>query len=148
MVEFETSRRVGNAQLALGPLGIGLAPIGNLYTAVSDADAQATLAAAASAGIHWFDVSPYYGFGLAEERLGQFLRSAPPSPRVISTKVGRILKPVSAAPIHSHFVSPLPYQPVFDFSSAGVERSHEDSLRRFDLRGGADPGNEPDRDDS
>jgi D-threo-aldose 1-dehydrogenase len=124
-------RRVGSSRLAVGPLGLGCAPLGNLYTVVSDADARATLAGAAGAGIRWFDVAPYYGFGLAEQRLGDFLRSAPPLQPIISTKVGRILQPVSSVPSHPHFASPLPNQPVFDFSSAGIERSYEDSLRRL-----------------
>lgn len=131
MAEFDSPRRIGSARLAIGPLGIGLAPLGNLFTAVSDAQAQATLAAAASEGIRWFDVAPYYGFGLAEKRLGEFLRGAARPQIIVSTKVGRVLNPVASAPAHSHFVSPLPYEPVFDFSSAGIERSHEDSLRRL-----------------
>jgi D-threo-aldose 1-dehydrogenase len=123
-------RRVGSSRLAVAPLGLGCAPLGNLYTVVSDADARATLAGAAAAGIRWFDVAPYYGFGLAEQRL-DFLRSTPSLQPIISTKVGRILQPVAAVPSHPHFASPLPNQPVFDFSSAGIERSYEDSLRRL-----------------
>lgn len=131
MAELDSSRRVGSSRLAVGSLGLGLAPLGNLYTVVSDADAQATLAAAAGAGIRWFDVAPYYGFGLAEQRLGEYLRSAAPSGAIISTKVGRVLKPVPSVPAHPHFASPLPYEPVFDFSAAGIQRSYEDSLRRL-----------------
>jgi D-threo-aldose 1-dehydrogenase len=131
MAEPDSSRRIGSSRLAIGPLGLGLAPLGNLYTVVSDVDARATLAGAVGAGIRWFDVAPYYGFGLAEQRLGEFLRAAAPSEVIISTKVGRVLQPVTSVPAHPHFASPLPYQPVFDFSSAGIERSYEDSLRRL-----------------
>ena len=112
-------------------MGIGTAPLGNLYTAVSDTDADETLTAAVSYGIGWFDVAPFYGHGLAEERLGRFLQRPGSAHRVVSTKVGRVLERVDTANPPSHFVAPLPYQPVFDYSSAGIERSFEDSLRRL-----------------
>ena len=38
-----------------GPLGFGGAPLGNLYTAISDDEAQATLDAAWDAGISTYD---------------------------------------------------------------------------------------------
>lgn len=131
MVEPSSSSRTGNSRWVPASWGIGLAPLGNLYTAVSEMQAQVTLSAAAHAGVRWFDVAPYYGFGLAEERLGRFLQSARPLEAIISTKVGRVLKPVTSAPAHPHFASPLSYEPIFDFSNAGIERSYEDSLRRL-----------------
>ena len=123
----------GTPGLSVGPLGLGVAPLGNLYTAVSEADAEATLSQAAECGIRWFDVAPLYGFGLAEQRLGHFLRQAAPADRVISTKVGRVLEPAPTAPTHEHFVAPLAYRPVFDYSRAGIERSYEESLHRLQL---------------
>jgi D-threo-aldose 1-dehydrogenase len=70
----------------LGPLGFGAAPLGNLYASVTDEDAADALMAAERLGVNWFDVAPLYGFGLAEQRLGRFLRQPGPR-RVISTKV-------------------------------------------------------------
>lgn len=125
-------RYVGATALQLGPLGLGVAPLGNLYAPVSDADAEATLTAAECDGVRWFDVAPLYGFGLAEERLGRFLRTHSGSAgRVISTKVGRVLEPVAIEPAHEHFVAPLRYRPAFDYSRSGIERSYEESLRRL-----------------
>jgi D-threo-aldose 1-dehydrogenase len=105
--------------------------LGNLYEPVSEEAAQATLAAAERLGFTWFDVAPYYGFGLAETRLGQFLRGSPRTPRLISTKVGRILQPVDRPPVHEQYVETLSNEPVFDYSRAGIERSYRDSLRRL-----------------
>jgi D-threo-aldose 1-dehydrogenase len=117
----------------LGRLGLGTAPLGNLYAAVSDADAAATLAAAQRHGIRWFDTAPLYGHGLAEMRLGNFVRRGASPRHVVSTKVGRVLEPVETAQPPAHFVAPLPYQPVFDYTRTGIERSFEESLRRLGL---------------
>jgi D-threo-aldose 1-dehydrogenase len=106
--------------------------LGNLYAPVSDADADTTLAAAEPCNFSWFDVAPLYGYGLAEERLGRFLRQpSSRTPRIVATKVGRVLEPASSAQPHEHFVSPLSYRPVFDYSRAGIERSYDESLRRL-----------------
>jgi D-threo-aldose 1-dehydrogenase len=54
------------AELAFTELGFGTAPLGNLYRAHSNADAQATLEAAWKAGVRYFDTAPLYGLGLSE----------------------------------------------------------------------------------
>jgi D-threo-aldose 1-dehydrogenase len=59
MIDLTSFRTVGSTDLMLGGLGLGVAPLGNLFTPVSDADAQGTLAAAERQGISWFDVAPY-----------------------------------------------------------------------------------------
>ncbi|MCB1379426.1 MAG: aldo/keto reductase, partial [Alphaproteobacteria bacterium] len=73
-------------------LGFGTAPIGNLYRAVSETDAQAALDAAWKAGLRYFDTAPLYGLGLSETRLNHFLRGKKRQDYVISTKVGRLLE--------------------------------------------------------
>ena len=65
------------AKEQFGPVALGGAPLGNMYSWVSDADADATLATALGHGIRLFDVAPLYGLGLAEQRLGRFLREHP-----------------------------------------------------------------------
>lgn len=114
-------------------LGFGGAALGNLYRAVDDRSAVATLEAAWDAGIRFFDTAPYYGLGLSEQRIGAFLRGQARSDFVISTKVGRLLDPDAAAVgiAERHgFVSPLPFKVRFDYSYDGVMRSHEESLDR------------------
>lgn len=125
------SRRLGNTGLHLAELGFGTAPLGNLFRTLSDRDAAATVAAALAAGMRFVDTAPYYGFGLAEKRLGAGLRG---ERAVVSTKVGRLLEPVSAIdlPEERHgFRSSEPYAPVYDYSYEGVLRSHEASLARL-----------------
>ena len=114
----------------LPPLGMGTAAIGNLYRAISDADAEATVHAALDAGIRYFDTAPHYGFGLAETRLGRALDGC--RDVRISTKVGRLLVPTEDPARERHaFVDALPYEPVFDYSRDGVLRSFEASLSRL-----------------
>ena len=66
--------RIGNGGITFTELGFGTAPLGNLYRAVSDEDANATLEAAWETGCRHFDTAPLYGLGLSETRLNPFLR--------------------------------------------------------------------------
>ncbi|MGH7785859.1 MAG: aldo/keto reductase, partial [Candidatus Binatia bacterium] len=66
--------RLGRSALSVTRLGLGGAPLGNMYQAVSEADAAATVDAAWDAGLRWFDTAPLYGHGLSEQRLGAALR--------------------------------------------------------------------------
>jgi D-threo-aldose 1-dehydrogenase len=123
----------------LGPLdvtsiGLGSAPLGGLFAAVSDADAEATIARAWSLGVRFFDTAPLYGFGLAERRLGAFLRQQKRESYAISTKVGRLLRaPEGGAAEDEHYKGTPRERPVFDFSYDGVMRSVEESLVRLGL---------------
>ena len=115
-------------------IGLGSAPLGGLFRPVSDADAYATLERGWSAGIRFYDTAPLYGFGLAERRLGTFLRQQPRDSYVISTKVGRLLRaPDGAAAEDDFYKSGQRERPVFDFSYDGVMRSVEESLARLGL---------------
>lgn len=126
------SRKLGRTAISVTTLGLGLAPLGNLYRAVSDGEARDTLQAAVELGIRYFDTAPYYGFGLSERRAGDGLREE--AQAVISTKVGRLLKPdadVDTSVERCGFVSPMPFEPIYDYSYDGILRSHEDSLQRL-----------------
>ncbi len=115
-------------------IGLGSAPLGGLFTPVSDADAEATIERAWTAGIRFYDTAPLYGFGLAERRLGTFLRQQPRDSYAISTKVGRLLRaPDGAAAEDDYYKSGQRERPVFDFSYDGVMRSVDESLGRLGL---------------
>jgi D-threo-aldose 1-dehydrogenase len=128
------TRAVGHSKLKLTQLGLGTAPLGNLFHPVSDSDASAALSAALEAGIAYFDTAPYYGFGLSERRLGDALRAA--DPVVVSSKVGRLLKPdptVRGYGQRHGYCSPMPFEPVYDYTFDGVMLSWEASLQRLGL---------------
>jgi D-threo-aldose 1-dehydrogenase len=113
-------------------LGLGGAPLGNMYTAVAEQDANATVEAAWSAGIRYFDTAPFYGHGLAEQRLGRALAARARDEYVVSTKVGRVLVPSPGADTSIFKVEP-DHAAVFDYSRDGVMRSLEASLLRLGL---------------
>lgn len=115
-------------------LGLGGAPLGNLFSAVSDADARALVQAAWADGCRSFDTAPHYGHGLSERRLGDALRGKPRDSFNLSSKVGRILTPDSHAATSQHgYVEILPFNQHWDFSASGTRRSVEDSLQRLGL---------------
>ena len=128
---------IGQHEMPMTRVGFGCAPIGNLSLAVSDEAARAALEAAWDAGIRYFDTSPWYGIGLSERRLGGFLREKPRADFVISTKVGRILRPWTT-PQHERrhrgsWTNPPDFEVQFDYSYNGVVRAWEDSLQRLGL---------------
>ena len=112
-------------------LGLGCAPIGNLFAGVSDDDARATVDAAWDAGIRHFDTAPLYGHGVSEIRLGRALAARPRTDYVLSTKVGRVLRPAGATRAATIFTDVGDLEPEFDFSHDGIMRSLEDSLARL-----------------
>ncbi len=117
----------------LSPLSFGCAPIGGLFEPVGDAQALATLQHAWDGGIRFFDTAPLYGLGLAERRLGAFLKDKPRDDYVVSTKVGRIIRDGVPGADLAAWTENRDKVFDFDFSYDGVMRSVEDSLERLDL---------------
>ena len=127
-------RRVGRTSLEVTEVGFGGTALGNLYAAVTDADAEQSVQASYEAGIRYFDTAPLYGHGLSEHRLGNVLRRIPRDRFVLSTKVGRRLLPARAGPVDGDiFAEVLPFEGVLDYGYDGVMRSFEDSLQRLGL---------------
>ncbi|MCW3474280.1 aldo/keto reductase [Limobrevibacterium gyesilva] len=117
-----------------GPLGMGGAPLGNLFARIPEDVAAATMQAAWDAGIRHFDTAPHYGAGLSEHRMGAALRLHPRDAYTLSSKVGRILEPAQDVPeLDQGFVGALPFRRRVDYSAAGTIRSIEDSLQRLGL---------------
>ncbi|MEV3979741.1 aldo/keto reductase [Nonomuraea sp. NPDC049758] len=112
-------------------VGLGGAPLGNLYQAVSGEQARATVDAAWDSGVRLFDTAPHYGLGLSERRLGAAL--AERSGYVLSTKVGRLVVPSQVRDDDEMFDVPVGLGREWDFSADGVRDSLEDSLARLGL---------------
>lgn len=119
-------------------LGFGSAPLGNMFRAIPEDEARATVEAAWNDGIRYFDTAPFYGAGLAEIRMGAALRGKPRDQYVISTKVGRIIldevEDVSARDNGEKgevFKHGRPNKVVNDYSEDATYRSIEDSLKRL-----------------
>jgi D-threo-aldose 1-dehydrogenase len=116
-------------------LGLGTAPLGNLYRSLSEKEANATLESAWDAGCRVFDTAPLYGLGLAETRLNGFLREKPRDSFILSTKVGRLLAvcPQSERSLQGKFFNTPSRREIFDYSYDGVMRSLEASFERLGL---------------
>ncbi|HEY0686773.1 MAG TPA: aldo/keto reductase [Steroidobacter sp.] len=119
----------------ISPMGFGGGALGNLYRAIPDDVAFATVQAALAEGVLYIDTAPHYGFGLSEKRLGAALAELDPQRRVvISTKVGRRLDPrpdADLTQVRQGFVSPEPFESVYDYSYDAVMRSYEQSRARL-----------------
>lgn len=125
--------RLGSSRVEVTRLGLGTAPIGNMFVQVTDDDAADAIRSAWELGVRYFDTAPLYGHGLSEARLGAVLRTLPRDELVVSTKVGRLLEPRVGAGEPTIFQDTPPYEPVFDFGADAVERSLEASLDRMGL---------------
>lgn len=124
------ARRLPRVPLAMSVLGFGSAPIGDLYAVLDDATAIGAAERAADLGITYFDTAPYYGQGLAEHRLGTALRRHAGAPPVVSTKVGRLMKPAPKGRT-TGYLGGHPFDVVHDYGYDAAMRSLEHSLLRL-----------------
>jgi D-threo-aldose 1-dehydrogenase len=128
-------KRIDHARTGLSftELGLGTAPLGNLFRAVPDAEARALIDAAWEGGVRHFDTAPLYGLGLSETRLGAALRDRPRDDYVLATKVGRLLDDATEETrdgIGKWFDVPAKRER-YDFTADGVRRSLDASLGRL-----------------
>ncbi|WP_036276878.1 aldo/keto reductase [Microbacterium sp. CH12i] len=118
-------------------LGYGAANVGNLFRALTDDEAWAVLDAAWESGVRYYDTAPHYGLGLSERRLGAFLQTKPRDEFVLSTKVGRLLRPNpdfnGGLDTDNDFYVPNDLQRVWDFTADGIRASLEESHERLGL---------------
>jgi L-galactose dehydrogenase len=93
-------------------LGFGASPLGDVFRKTEPAERIGSVHLAVERGINFFDVSPYYGITLAEERLGEALEGRRDKV-VLATKCGRY------------------GGSEFDFSAATITAGLEGSLKRL-----------------
>ena len=129
------ARPIGSTGLRVSEIGFGGSTLGNLYRPMSDDDASRTVERAWERGVRYFDTAPHYGLGLSERRLGAALRRLPRDELVLSTKVGRLIRP-NPRPTElddDGFAVPGDLRREWDFTAAGVRASVEESLLRLGL---------------
>jgi D-threo-aldose 1-dehydrogenase len=115
--------RIGRTELEVTALGLGCSGL-----ARSDSDEQAltTFKTAIEQGINYIDTAPLYGRGKSEKRLGIALSKYGRKNLVISTKIGRILKPVTNDPESE-------VEALYDYSGKAIRESLKSSLDRLDV---------------
>ena len=124
-------RRIGRRDVAVSLLGVGTAPFGSMAREDSDASIAGAFAHLYGAGLRYFDTAPFYGLGLAEHRFGASLRTVDRRSLVISTKVGRLMKPIGGGVAPGVSSGAAPFEVAFDYSYDGTMRSLEHSLQRL-----------------
>ncbi len=133
MPEWE-KRRVGRTSLSVTSLGLGTATMGGSRIPVTREDSEQMVRAAWNAGVRYVDTAPFYGVGAAERRVGDALRDHPRSDWVLSTKVGRLLRPRrQPGGATDGRLAPMPFEVTYDYSYDGIMRSVEDSYQRLGL---------------
>lgn len=124
------------ATIRLPRLGLGGAQFGNLYREMTDAVAEEIFETAWDLGVRYVDTAPHYGLGLSERRLGRLLRQVPRDSYLLSTKVGRLIRPnpeYHGQQDDEGFAVPAADRRVWDLSREGIRRSVEESLERLGL---------------
>lgn len=126
--------KFGRVDLEVTPFGFGTAPIGNIFREIDEDTSNAMIQHAWESGVRYFDTAPLYGHGLSELRTGHSLRWKDRDEFVLSSKVGRILKPAAKADIDfAPWTNAGRFNMHFDYSYDGTMRSIEDSLQRLNL---------------
>lgn len=127
------TRGLTNTSSSLSEIGFGGAGIGNLLRPVTHLEADAAVQKAWQSGVRYFDSAPHYGAGLSERRMGVALHDLHAADRVISSKVGRILRPLVNAQYSQDmdFEDAAPFTRDYDYSYDAVMRSFEDSIQRL-----------------
>ncbi len=127
-------RQIGRTKLQVTTLGLGTATMGGSRIPITQAEGQAIVTAAWDAGVRYVDTAPFYGVGAAEHRVGDALRDKNRDEWVLSTKVGRLLRPkTDNAPSSDGRLSPMPFSVIYDYGYDAIMRSVEDSYQRLGL---------------
>ena len=127
-------RKFGRVDLEVSSFAFGTAPVGNIFREIDEETSDAMFCASWDAGVRFYDTAPMYGHGLSELRTGQSLRWKNRSDFVLSSKVGRLLRPARRDSIDfAPWVNAAPFTMEFDYSYDGTMRSFEDSLQRMAL---------------
>jgi D-threo-aldose 1-dehydrogenase len=113
-------------RLGLGGVALsGTRPATDPGQTTAEAEAIALIHRSLGLGLNYLDTAPMYGLGDSERRYGQALRGRARSSYVLSTKVGRVLRPIQPGSAQMSWE--------FDFSQHGVRASFAASLERLGL---------------
>lgn len=116
---------LGKTGLEVSAVSFGTAPLGDMFGATDEDAGIAAVHDAIAAGINFFDSSPYYGGGLAEERLGKALKNIT-EPVIVGTKAGRY-------GFDEFDFSPTRIREGFHHSLRLLQRDHVDILQLHDI---------------
>jgi D-threo-aldose 1-dehydrogenase len=133
-VKPAATREVGRTGVEVTQLGFGGGALKLPRSEYREEDGVAALDAAWAGGVRYYDTAPFYGRGISEQRLGRFLGGRCTESFVLSTKVGRLIRPARAVQRPSARTAmgdPATWEVHYDYSRDGVLRSLEDSIQRL-----------------
>jgi D-threo-aldose 1-dehydrogenase len=111
-------------RLGLGGVALsGAPPATDPHVPSPASEAVSLIRRSLDLGLNYLDTAPMYGVGHSERRYGEALRGIPRGRYVLSTKVGRVLRPDAAGQMTW----------AFDFSREGARASFESSLERLGI---------------
>jgi D-threo-aldose 1-dehydrogenase len=111
-------------RLGLGGVALsGAPPATDPHVPSPESEAVSLIRRSLDLGLNYLDTAPMYGVGHSERRYGQALQGLPRDRYVLSTKVGRVLRPGAEGQTTW----------AFDFSREGARASFESSLERLGL---------------
>lgn len=129
-----SKNKFGRVDLEVTAFGFGTAPIGNIFREINEETSDAMIQEAWDAGVRYYDTAAMYGHGLAEHRTGHSLRWKNRDDYILSSKVGRILKPARKDDIdYFPWTNAGRFTCHFDYTYDGTMRAFEDSLQRLGL---------------
>jgi D-threo-aldose 1-dehydrogenase len=123
-------RAIHGTDVKVSRLSLGTAPLGGLFKNVAESESDSVIHEALNSGINYIDTAPLYGYGVGEKRVGRGIKGFSPAP-VISTKVGRLLRPGKNSEYDKFPDSDPNIEIYFDHSPAGIRKSLEESLTRL-----------------
>lgn len=130
------TREVGRTGVEVTALGFGGGALKLPRPEYSDDDATAALEAAWAGGVRYYDTAPFYGRGISEQRLGRYLGGRCDESFVVSTKVGRLIRParwVQRPAARTAMGDQATWEVHYDYTREGVLRSIEDSIQRLGI---------------
>lgn len=127
-------RRFGRVDIEVTSFSFGTAPIGNIFREIDEETSDSMIQTSWDSGVRFYDTAPMYGHGLSELRTGHSLRWKPRDEFVLSSKVGRLLRPARRSDINFEpWTNAAPFTMHFDYTYDGTMRAFEDSLQRLGL---------------
>jgi D-threo-aldose 1-dehydrogenase len=121
---------VKGTDLEITKLSFGSAPLGSLFQKVAESDSDELVSSVLDSGIGYLDTAPLYGYGVAERRIGRIVQKSS-KPYVLSTKVGRLIRPGVNTELDK-FPDANPHEEIYvDTSPDGIRKSLHDSLERL-----------------
>ena len=102
-------------------IGYGCATLAELYNSFNNSEYLDILEYSYTKGINYYDVAPFYGGGIAETRLGYFIKNNNREKIFIASKIGRYTEENSLSGAGGYF----------DFTPSKIEKSIKMSLSKL-----------------